>query len=140
MGDIAAIITRFWPFVLILAFMYFFMYRPQKKRQNERDAFLKSLRKGDEIITFGGMYGIIKAIRDKYVELEIAHKIIVRVDKQGIAQFSNSKKKNNIKEKPVESVEVVEEIIEVDNPEEVGTEVIEEVEEHNSQSKKEESK
>lgn len=136
MGDITAIITRFWPFVLILAFIYFFMYRPQKKRQNERDVFLRSLKRGDEIITFGGLYGVIKTIRDKYVELEVAHKIIVRVDKQGIAQFSKQGK-NNMKQKPAESVEVVEEIVEVDNPEEVGTEIIEEVEENNAQSKKE---
>lgn len=136
MGDITAIITRFWPFVLILAFIYFFMYRPQKKRQNERDVFLRSLKRGDEIITFGGLYGVIKTIRDKYVELEVAHKIIVRVDKQGIAQFSKQGK-NNMKQKPTESVEVVEEIVEVDNPEEVGTEIIEEVEENNAQSKKE---
>ena len=140
MEDITAIVTRFWPFVLVLAFIYFFMYRPQKKRQNERDVFLNSLKKGDEIITFGGVYGIIKSIRDKYVELEIAHKIVVRVDKQGIAQFSKSNNKSNVKTKSAEPVEVVEEIVEVDNPEDVGTEIIEEVENNKKKKKKEENK
>lgn len=63
-------------------YFYFFMYRPQKKLQLERGRFLLSLRKGDHVVTSGGVHGIIKVLRDKYVELEIAPKVIIKVEKQ----------------------------------------------------------
>lgn len=60
------------------------MYRPQKKLQLERGRFLLSLRKGDHVVTSGGVHGIIKVLRDKYVELEIAPKVVIKVEKTAI--------------------------------------------------------
>lgn len=65
-------------------YFYFFMYRPQKKLQLERGRFLLSLRKGDHVVTSGGVHGIIKVLRDKYVELEIAPKVVIKVEKTAI--------------------------------------------------------
>ena len=84
MEDAVNILGMFWPFLILIAIFYFFMYRPQKKLQLERGRFLLSLRKGDHVVTSGGVHGIIKVLRDKYVELEIAPKVIIKVEKTAI--------------------------------------------------------
>lgn len=57
-----------------------FMYRPQKKLRLERGRFLLSLKRGDHVVTSGGVHGVIKVLRDKYVELEIAPKVVIKVE------------------------------------------------------------
>ena len=84
MEDAVNILGMFWPFLILIAIFYFFMYRPQKKLQLERGRFLLSLRKGDHVVTSGGVHGIIKVLRDKYVELEIAPKVVIKVEKTAI--------------------------------------------------------
>ena len=84
MEDIMNMIGMFWPFLVLIAVFYFFMYRPQKKLQLERGRFLLSLRKGDRVVTSGGVHGVIKVLRDKYVELEIAPKVVIKVEKAAI--------------------------------------------------------
>ena len=55
MGEIMTAIKGFWPLLLLLAFFYFALVRPQKKQQNKRNAFLNALQKGDYVITAGGV-------------------------------------------------------------------------------------
>ena len=84
MEDAVNILEKFWPLLILIAFFYFSMYRPQKKLRLERGRFLLSLRKGDHVVTSGGVHGIIKVLRDKYVELEIAPKVVIKVEKTAI--------------------------------------------------------
>ena len=56
MEDAVNILGMFWPFLILIAIFYFFMYRPQKKLQLERGRFLLSLRKGDHVVTSGGVH------------------------------------------------------------------------------------
>jgi preprotein translocase subunit YajC len=58
---------------------YFLLIRPQQKRQKEHKALLSNLKKGDQVITAGGMYGKITGLTDTAVTLEIAEKIRVKV-------------------------------------------------------------
>lgn len=60
MNELMGYIEMFWPFLVLVAVFYFFMYRPQKKQEQERNAFLGSLKKGDHVVTAGGIYGIIR--------------------------------------------------------------------------------
>ena len=53
------------PFILILAIMYFLMIRPQAKRQKEKQAMIQALKKGDKIVTIGGIHGTIAGFKDK---------------------------------------------------------------------------
>lgn len=131
-------------------FFYFFMYRPQKKLRLERGRFLLSLKKGDHVVTSGGIHGIIKVLRDKYVELEVAPKIVIKVEKTAIhhgnvelidvemakkagaavigAVAENPEEAERLsKQKKTADAETVEEIVEVDSVDEEGTEIIEEV-------------
>lgn len=70
--------------VLLFVVFYFFMIRPQSKRQKEIKNFRASLKVGDKVITSGGIYGRIKEINDDSVLLEIDENVRVRVDKNSI--------------------------------------------------------
>jgi preprotein translocase subunit YajC len=72
------------------ALMYFMSIRPQKKQQRERAAMMGSLKKGDRIVTVGGLYGIIRAIREDRVTLEIATEVYVTFSKSAIANILKS--------------------------------------------------
>lgn len=70
--------------VLIIAVFYFFMIRPQMKRQKELRNFRNNIEKGDKIITSGGIYGKVTEIHDTYVFLEIDSNVKIKVDKAAI--------------------------------------------------------
>lgn len=74
--------------VAIFAIMYFFMIRPQNKKQKELQNFRKNLEVGQEVITAGGIYGKVKEIEDNVVVLEIASGVKIRIDKNSI--FANA--------------------------------------------------
>ena len=70
--------------VAIFAIMYFFMIRPQNKKQKEIQNFRKNLEIGQEVITAGGIYGKVKDIEDSVVVLEIASGLKIKIDKNSI--------------------------------------------------------
>lgn len=70
--------------VAIFAIMYFFMIRPQNKKQKEIQNFRKNLQVGQEVITAGGIYGKVKEIEDSVIVLEIASGVKIRIDKNSI--------------------------------------------------------
>ena len=75
------------PFTMIIlafAIMYFFMIRPQRKRQKEIENFRNSLQVGQEVVTSGGLYGKIRQVEDNIVNVEIAHNVVIRVDKSAV--------------------------------------------------------
>jgi preprotein translocase subunit YajC len=69
--------------VAIFAIMYFFMIRPQQKRQKEIKEFQNSLQEGSQVVTGGGLYGTVKKIdlANGIVEVKIADGVVVKVDK-----------------------------------------------------------
>lgn len=67
--------------VLIFGVMYFFMIRPQQKRQKELVKFRSSLEKGQKIITAGGIYGTVKEVKESYVLVEVDNNVSIRIDK-----------------------------------------------------------
>lgn len=70
--------------VLIFVVFYFFMIRPQVKKQKEMKQFRDSLKKGDKIVTTGGIYGKIAEIKDNVITIEIEDKVKMKVDKSAI--------------------------------------------------------
>ena len=70
--------------ILMFVIMYFFMIRPQNKKQKEIAQFRRSLQVGQSVITAGGIHGIVKEINDNDVMLEIDRNVKVRVDKNSI--------------------------------------------------------
>jgi preprotein translocase subunit YajC len=70
--------------IAMFAIMYFFMIRPQNKKQKEIANFRKSLQVNQKVITAGGVHGIIKEINDSDIILEIASNVKIRIDKNSI--------------------------------------------------------
>ena len=79
------------PMMLILLFviMYFFMIRPQQKKQKEVQEMRKSLKVGDKVVTAGGIYGKIKEVEDTAFIVEISEGVRVKVDKASIFAATN---------------------------------------------------
>lgn len=74
--------------LLIFVVMYFFMIRPQQKKQKEIVKFRESLRRGDKIVTVGGIYGVVAEVKEQYVIMEIDSNVKIRVDKQCVVRDS----------------------------------------------------
>jgi len=74
----------FLPLLLIILVFYFFMIRPQVKRQKELRSYRESLKKGDRIITTGGIYGKIADINGNEILVEVADKVKIKIDKSAI--------------------------------------------------------
>ncbi|MFS8512254.1 MAG: preprotein translocase subunit YajC [Planifilum fulgidum] len=68
--------SAFWaqllPFILVLVVFWFLIIRPQQKRQKERNAMLQSLKKGDKVITIGGLHGTITDLTEDRVTLKVS--------------------------------------------------------------------
>ena len=80
-------VIQFAPFVIIFAIMYFLLLRPQQQRAKQQRDMVQSARRGDVVVTSGGMIGkITKAVDDNEVELEIAPNVRVRLARSGIAE------------------------------------------------------
>lgn len=73
------------PLVFMFAIFYFLLIRPQQKKAKEHRALLDALKKGDQIVTAGGMHGKVTALDDQVVTLEIAPGVNVRINKGYIA-------------------------------------------------------
>ena len=58
-------IAAFLPFILIMVIIYFLMIRPQTKRQKEKEAMREGIKKGDKVITMGGIYGTVQGFKEK---------------------------------------------------------------------------
>ncbi len=72
------------PIVVKIAIFYFLLYRPQKKQQNRRRAMLDNLKKGDQVITIGGIYGTIVQLGDTSLKLKIADGVIIEVVRSSV--------------------------------------------------------
>ena len=71
---------------LIFVVMWFFMIRPQKKQQKELQNFRDSLKKGDKIVTIGGIYGTIVEVKEDSVLVEVDNNVKIRVSKQALVK------------------------------------------------------
>jgi preprotein translocase subunit YajC len=70
--------------VIIVVIFYFFLIRPQQKRQKSIQKAREAMQPGDKVVTAGGIYGRVKEISDKYMLLEIADGVKVRIDKGSV--------------------------------------------------------
>jgi preprotein translocase subunit YajC len=98
-SPIAAIL----PFALIFVLFYFLILRPQQKQQKEKQELLKNLKRGDSVITAGGIYGRILNVVEDIVTLEIAKGVNVRVSRGSISGFENVKEEEEKKGKEEKS-------------------------------------
>lgn len=75
--------------VLIFVVFYFFMIRPQSKRQKEIKAQREAMKQGDKVVTSGGIYGKVRDIKDTTIVVEIAENVRITVDKNSVFATAN---------------------------------------------------
>lgn len=84
-GGGAALLSSLLPLILIFVIFYFLLIRPQAKRAKEHKKLLENLKKGDKIITAGGIYGVIESIDQNTAVVKIAENVKIKVSRNTIA-------------------------------------------------------
>ena len=86
--------TQFIPLILIFVIFYFFLIRPQQKRVKEHKAMVQSLKRGDEVITSGGILGTVdRVLEDDRVEVIISENVKVQIIKTTITSLLKKEEK-----------------------------------------------
>lgn len=93
MGDIQQILQTSWPILLMVVIFYFLLWRPQKKQQKERASLLDSLKKGQKIVTIGGIYGEIVELDDEKVKVQVSEKVELTFARTAVANVLSKKNK-----------------------------------------------
>ena len=83
-GGLAAF-SSFLPLIIIFAIFYFLLIRPQSRRAKEHKNMLENLKKGDKIITTGGIHGVIESIEGNTLTVKIAENVRIKASRSGIA-------------------------------------------------------
>jgi preprotein translocase subunit YajC len=91
-GGAPPALVSFAPLILVFVVFYFLLIRPQQQKAKEHRQMLENLKKNDEVITSGGLYGRVVAIEAKVVTLEIAPNVRVRVDRPQIGSLVRREK------------------------------------------------
>ena len=83
-SSLGASIGSFVPIILIVGVFYFLVIAPANKQRRETEAMLSALKKGDYVLTSGGLYGTVQSIEEKEVQLRIAENVKVKVSRSAI--------------------------------------------------------
>ncbi len=85
-GGAGSVATQLLFFAAIFAIFYFLLIRPQQKQRREREQVLRSLKKGDRVVTTGGLHGTIVGLNENSVILKIADQVKVEVDRSAVGR------------------------------------------------------
>jgi preprotein translocase subunit YajC len=77
-------LMTFLPLILVFVVFYFFMIRPQMKKQKEVTTYRNALKKGDKVITTGGIYGRVYEIKENYVTVDVGGDVKLKIDKNAL--------------------------------------------------------
>jgi preprotein translocase subunit YajC len=86
-GGEGSLISTLLMFALIIGIFYFMILRPQQKRQKEREKLLSAVKKGDKVITAGGMHGSVAGLDEKTVLVQVADNVKLKFDRSAIASI-----------------------------------------------------
>jgi preprotein translocase subunit YajC len=84
-GDAPSALVSMAPLLLIFVVFYFLLIRPQQTKAKEHSQMLSNLKRNDDVITSGGIYGKVVALTDRVVTLEVAPKVQIKVERQQVA-------------------------------------------------------
>jgi preprotein translocase subunit YajC len=97
-------ITSLIPFALIIVIFYFFIIRPQNKKQKETQKMLSALKKGDRVVTIGGLHGVIQSVKDSTVVIKVDENTKVEFSRSAISSVS-AQAKDDKEEKEEKQIE-----------------------------------
>ncbi len=78
-------LITFLPLILIFVVFYFFLIRPQKKKEEQRQKMIAALKKGDKVVTIGGIHGTVTQVDDTSILLQVDSNTKLRVEKSAVA-------------------------------------------------------
>jgi preprotein translocase subunit YajC len=78
-------LVSFFPLILIFVIFYFLLIRPQQKKAKEHREMVSNLKKGDHVVTSGGIYGTVTNVSDDTVNIEIANQVRIKVTKSHVS-------------------------------------------------------
>ena len=84
-GEEGSIWTLIIPMLLIFGVFYFLIIRPQRRRKKQHDELMQELKRGDKVITTGGIYGVVESLSDDSVVLKIESGATIRVSRDSVA-------------------------------------------------------
>jgi len=77
-------LVTFLPLILVFVVFYFFMIRPQMKKQKDMNKYRSSLKKGDKVVTTGGLYGRVYEVKETTVTMDVGGDIKLKIDKNAV--------------------------------------------------------
>ncbi len=77
-------LVTFLPLILVFVVFYFFMIRPQMKKQKEMTNYRNSLKRGDKVVTTGGIYGRVYEVKENHIMMEVGGDIKLKIDKSAV--------------------------------------------------------
>ncbi len=83
-------LITFLPLLLLFVVFYFFLIRPQNKKQKETQKMIDALKKGDKVITIGGIHGVVSSVKDKTVVVKVDDNAKIEFNKTAIATVEKS--------------------------------------------------
>ncbi|MCL2093910.1 MAG: preprotein translocase subunit YajC [Treponema sp.] len=93
---------NFLPLIAIVAIFYFLILRPQSKKQKETQKMLAALKKGDKVVTIGGIHGVVQSLRDQTVIVKVDSNLKLEFNRGAINNITGSVKDDRV-EKKIES-------------------------------------
>lgn len=96
--------------VMMIAIFYFFLIRPQSKRQKETEKMLAALKKGDKVVTIGGIHGTVTSVKEKTVVLKVDDNAKIEFNRTAIANVEKAEVEKNVENKVEDKAEVKEAI------------------------------
>jgi preprotein translocase subunit YajC len=83
-------LVSFLPLILVFVVFYFFMIRPQMKKQKEMNNYRSALKRGDRVVTTGGIYGKVNEVKDNYITMDVGGDVRLKVDKNAILKDASA--------------------------------------------------
>jgi preprotein translocase subunit YajC len=94
-GSAGGFLGSVLPLVLMFAIFYFLLIRPQQKKQKQRSAMLSAIKKGDKVVTIGGMHGTVLEVKEDVLVVRISENTKVTLERGAVNQISSSEPTNS---------------------------------------------
>ena len=88
------ILNSFLPLIIMFVLFYFLLIRPQRQQQKKRQEMLDNLEVGEQIVTIGGIHGIIKFITREEIIVKVAEEVSLKMARQAVASIANSEEES----------------------------------------------
>lgn len=90
-SGMAGMLSTFLPMIAIFAIFYFFLIRPQNKKQKETEKMIAALKKGDKVVTIGGIHGVVSSTKEKTVVVKVDDNTKIEFNRTAIASVVTDK-------------------------------------------------